>query len=116
MESYIRMLLAGAIAWAIFCVINPDEFLEFIQWATFGTLLTFLFFLPIAKSIAAGRLRIEEITSFFVGFILLLMLHFYMMHGDAIATLSYILEWIIVYAVISTFIRVIVRIMENFTP
>ncbi|RLI84685.1 hypothetical protein DRP07_00240 [Archaeoglobales archaeon] len=108
-----RGIVIGTICYLLLIVLmDREEFISFILDTVMGILLTSFFVVPIIRIILTGRFEIAEKTCFALGFILLIVYYYYF-NVDVVILL---LQWLLIYTLISLVINQFITKLEEMTP
>lgn len=99
-----RKVLVGSVALLILALVysgEPSKFNEFVRWSIMGILLSSLFLIPTFRIIVTGKVKEVEITSYALGILVAVI---YSIMTSPYQTLILFLQWVAVYAFISTIV------------
>jgi len=111
LSTELRSAFVGAIAFVLLAIIKPETIINFLLWAITGIFLSMFFLVPIDRAIVTGKLKIREITCFVIGFFIFLYM-FLFVYENLTEGVIFLLEWIVIYNLISIFISLIGKLLS----
>lgn len=114
-EETLNKMVIGGIAFLLLFLVHVvttdlTGFGEYIKWTVGGTLLSALFLVPVFRVMVTKKLEMKEIVTIALGFILLMV---YMWYMSPLGVLTFILQWITIYAFISVLVSLFHRELDE---
>lgn len=113
-----KKIVIGFAAYFTLCMLMVSrgeykEFAEFVGWSFAGIVLSSFFLVPTFRILVTGKFEIQEKVSYALGFTALIV---YSVFTSPYETVKLLLQWVTVYAFISTIVVATERVIEELLP